>query len=412
MKRTHVSTGNNLLYLFPVVILCYTFTLLWGWIPYTRSIITVFVGIVAAFAVSHSYFSNKTAGYLFVYALILILNVFSGDAFYNTFRDVFTPIIEMLLPALMVYGVLAKGNEKSLKIIVYTVLMMLIVNAFCSFLVDLVMPGSIRAIHGTIRATGDKTLAMTYYKMGLATYVMPHALPCIIPVLILGIKIIKDKFTKWLMVVSLVACLLLVYLSGSTTPVLTAMVAVVLGIFTSNKTGAKQLVTLGILFAIVYAIVSSKEIMLPLLRDLDDLLNNEGYFHKKILSFEELIAYGETSGDMEEREDLYMITWKAIISNSVIGVDYETGGHSTLLDCWGRLGIIGLIPFLLFIISQVKMSCQRISKNSRLYYYEGVFVAFIMLVLKNVAGWESWLFLFTVLPLLTIYVERMGIEKK
>ena len=412
MKRIHASTGNYLLYLFPVVILCYTFTLLWGWFPYTHSIITIIVGMVAGLVVSSKYFTTKPFAYLLLYILVLLVNVFLGDIHYKTPRVVFNVTIEILLPILITYGILTSNTQKILKVTVDCVLYMIIINAVCSFIIDMTMLGSIRSIHGTIRETGDNTIALTFYKLGLANYIMPHALPCIIPILIIGIKVIKDKFTKWFMIASLIACLLLVYLSGATTPVLTAMIAVALGLFTNRKTGAKQLITLGVLFVLMYVIVTSEDIMLPLLRNLDNLMNNQGYFHSKIIEFENLIVYGETSGDMEQREDLYMTTWNAIISNPIFGVDSEIGGHSFLLDRWGALGLIGVIPFLCFLFSQVKMFAKKISSAYFFYYYEGFFLTLLMLALKNVAGWESWLFLFTVLPLLTIYIERMGVNKK
>lgn len=368
--------------------------------------------MVAGLVVSSKYFTTKPFAYLLLYILVLLVNVFSGDIHYKTPRVVFNVTIEILLPILITYGILTSNTQKILKVTVYCVLCMIIINAVCSFIIDMTMLGSIRSIHGTIRETGDNTIALTFYRLGLANYIMPHALPCIIPILIIGIKVIKDKFTKWFMIASLIACLLLVYLSGATTPVLTAMIAVALGLFTNGKTGATQLITLGVLFVLMYVIVSSEDIMLPLLRNLDNLMNNQGYFHSKIIEFENLIVYGETSGDMEEREDLYMTTWNAIISNPIFGVDSEIGGHSFLLDRWGSLGLIGVIPFLCFLFSQVKMFAKKISSAFFIYYYEGFFLTLLMLALKNVAGWESWLFVFTVLPLLTIYVERMGINKK
>lgn len=399
------TIGDNLAYLFPVVILCYTFTLLWGWIPLTHSIITIAVGMAAGLVVSYKYLSQKPVLYLLLYEVVLVLNMLSGDYRYHTWREVFNVTVEILIPVLMTFGIFASNDTKLLNVTVKAILWMLIINAIGSFVVDMTIPGSIRAINGTIRESGDNSIAMVYYRFGLANYVMPHALPCILPVLVMGIKTAGNRLHRVFMAVSLVACLLLIYLSGATTPVLTGAIALIFAFFTNSKTGTRRLVTLGIIATILVAIASSKEIMLPLLKGLDNMMNNEGYFHSKIMDFEDLIVYGDNTGDIEQRSDLYMTSWNAVVENPIIGVNTQVGGHSNLLDCWGYLGLVGLIPFLGFIFTQVKLSAKQLHKGSLLFYYEGVFMAILMLAIKSMSGWESWLFLFTVLPLLTRYVE-------
>lgn len=400
------SVNTNLLYVFPIVILCYTFTLLWGWFPYSHSIIPILIGLSAGLLLGNKYFLLKPVKYLFFFVLVALLNVFAKDYNYSSVSGVFYKTIELLLPAIMTYIVLLSDNEKILNVTIELIVWMLIINAIGTFVVDVTMPGSIRIIQGQIRETGDSSIATAYYKMGVSNYILPHALPSMIPILIMGVKSVKKRSIWFLLIGVLIACVMLVFFSGATTPLLTTILAIIIAAATSDKGGTKRFVIMGIVSILFLIIVNNDNLMLSLLRGADDVLNNEGYFHGKILEFENLIIYGETSGDMEQRGDLYGISFNAILNHPILGVNYEIGGHSTLLDTWGYLGLVGFVPFIFFIFAQIRWTSKQILKSSRFYYYECVILAFIMLALKNTAGWESWLFLFTVVPLLIKYIEN------
>ena len=401
-----INKGVNLAYVFPIVILCYTFSLLWGWIPRTHSLITLLIGLAVGVVVSYRYFTRIPMFYFLLYVVVLALNVMANDHRYNSFASVFYEVIYLLLPSLMVFGLMNSDNDKCATITIKAILWMLIINAIGTFFVDTMFPGSIRAINAETRLTGNSSTAMYFYRFGLANYFLPHALPTIIPVLVMGIKYCDDRKKRWLLTVVLVACLLLVYFSGATTALLLAVVALLVAVFSSSKGGIRQIILIVVISLILIPVFSNDELMLSVLQQLDDIVNHEGYFHSKILDFQDLIMYGETTGDVEARENLYTITINAIIGSPLFGVNTVIGGHSNLLDQWGYLGIVGWLPWLLFIISQVRMSGRKLQSSSKIFYVEGVLMAFLMLAIKSMAGWESWLFLFTVLPLLTRYCEN------
>jgi hypothetical protein len=99
------------------VILCYTFSLLWGWIPLTRSILTLMVGWMACLFVSYRYFTLKPTAYIFIYTVVVILNVLTGDHRYNSLRVVFDELTILVLPSLMFYGII-NNNKKILNLTV------------------------------------------------------------------------------------------------------------------------------------------------------------------------------------------------------------------------------------------------------------------------------------------------------
>jgi hypothetical protein len=222
----------------------------------------------------------------------------------------------------------------------------------------------------------------------------------------MGIKSFRnDKRKRILCLLSLVSCLVLVYYSGATTALILGILALIIALFTLNESGKRPLVFLIIIGVILIPIISNKALMLSFLDWTDSLVGYEGYFHGKIQDFQQLLLYNESTGDIEAREDLYTMTINAIIANPLIGSNELIGGHSTILEHWGDLGLVGLVPYFLFIISQIKLSSKYFQEDSKVFFYEGVFFAFMMLLIKHMDTWESWLFLFLLLPLLVRYIE-------
>ena len=128
-------------YVFPIVILCYTFSLLWGWIPRTHSLITLLIGLAVGVVVSNRYFTRIPVFYFLLYVVVLALNVMAEDHKYNSFASVFYEVVFLLLPSLMVFGLMNSDNDKYATVTVKAVLWMLIINAIGTMFVDTVFPG-------------------------------------------------------------------------------------------------------------------------------------------------------------------------------------------------------------------------------------------------------------------------------
>lgn len=405
------SKGSKLTIVFLLVILSYTFSLLWGWFPRTHSLIPLVVGWLAGIFICTKFFESRSFLYFFLYSIVLFLNVMSGDQLFHSTFSVFMEITWVLLPALITYGIINKGNDKIANATVIMILLMLIVNAVGSSFVEVVFPGSIRALFGESRVSGDATLQTYFFRYGLANYALPHAVPMIIPVLVMGLKSNIQKKQKLLLIVSLIACFVLVYLSGATGALITAIFAFLISLMTVKRMGVGRLILFVVLGVGLVFVLGNDELMLAMLEGLDELVGRESYFHSKILDFETLVMYDESSGDIGAREDLYMSTIYAIIESPLIGVNYKTGGHSVLLDRWGCLGLVGFLPFILFIITEIKKAISYIKKDNKVYYLEGVLAAFMIFTIKAIDRWEMWLFLFTVLPLLTHYIGNSENEE-
>lgn len=401
-----LSKSLSVAYIFPVVIICYTFSLLWGWFPRTHTIYVLFLGVLACLFLCQDYFRTKQVTYLLLLEVVLGLNMLMNDHLHASAMGFVYEMISIAITAMMGCYLLKAKNETLVTATTLMLLLMLIVNVVGSLFVETIFPGSIRAVVTEFHDTGSQDLAMAFYKFGMASYEMTHAIPTIIPMVVYGIKVETNVKTKIFFIIILIACLLLCYLGGSTTALLLGMFALVLSLFTKTDQGKSQLVLFGLLAVVFMLVLSNDSLMLSLLDWADNMMGNEGNFHSKIVDFQFSIESSGSSESTAGRGDLYMQSVNAILSNPLLGTNSDTmGHHSTILDHWACLGLIGLIPYLAFIYFQLKWTSRYIPVSSKTFFVEGAGIAILMLAVKSIDGWESWLFLFTFMPIMARYIE-------
>ncbi len=390
-------------YAFPIIILIFTFSLIYGWAPRLRNIALLFLGLLIGLLTSSKYYRKPMLLAFLTYFFVLYINRVTGDFWISDNLVVFDELFKLVLTGLMGYAMLISRDDRFLKITIVSFLLMLVVNVIGTSIVETVVPGSIRTLEQW-KHEGDYNSIMFYFRYGMANYALPSGLVTIIPMLVLGIKMnAKNKKKRILLFIGLVSSLMLTYYSGSTAALILGVFGVLVGIFVKQGTGKGQLFSLAVFGVLLTFFLSNDILVLSFLDIVDGWVGGEGYFHQKVLDFETLTVYGEIEGSMAGREDLYLTTWKAIVENPILGTNSEIGGHSLLLDHWGYLGLVGFIPFLVFVISQIKLFFRLIPDSTKLIYAVCVFITFMMMAVKNMNTWESWLCLFTILPLLAVY---------
>ena len=401
------SKGVNyyLLYVFPIIILIFTFSLIYGWVPRLKNTVLLLFALLAGAITCIKYYRKPMMIAFLAYLIVLYANRVSGDYWITGNKAVFDEIFKLVLTGLMGYALLTSKDDRFLKITVVSFLLMLVVNAVGTSFVETIVPGSIRTLE-EMRHDGDESSMFYYFRFGMANYALPSALVTIVPMLVLGVKMNAiNKKKRLLLLAGLVSSLMLIYYSGSTTALILGALGFLIAIFVKQGTGKGPLISLAV-FGLVFALfLSNDKLVLSFLNVFDGWIGHEGFFHKKVMDFETLIVSGETTGSIEGREGLYMRTWNAIVESPLIGTNSRIGGHSLLLDHWGYLGLVGFIPFLVFVITQIKMFLKMIPSSTKLIYTVCIYITFIMMMIKNMNGWETWLCLFTILPLLANYCE-------
>ena len=391
----------NKSYLYIVLVACLTFTVLPGWIPQLR-ITWLILSITFLFSLvqSFGYYKLRYLIAWYIYFLVVLFNSLLGDAYYVSLLGAAIELYKWIIPPAILFYSMSKGDYRFSKAFLYSIFFIILFEGVSSFFLDLSNPGIIRNAVMEFIANTDRSVYYPYYRMGMASYSFSQSIAILIPPLAFVIKDeTKQSSIRIVYTILLVVCLVLVYLSGSTTALILGTAAVLFSLFSSKGSASKNRRVIIIVSLIVLPFVFSETLLFGLLNTLDGLLD-ETYFSSKIEDFLDLASIGEASGDIRARKVLYLQSIEQWIQHPLLGTNELPGYHSAFLDRLAALGLLGFVPLIVFIYYQVKYTVRRISNGARIFYYEGFFIGILLLFLKDSDDWETFLMLFLVLPLI------------
>jgi len=335
-----------------------------------------------------------------VYAVVLVLNFLAGDSYFDSIGDVIQEIAILFFTSTLSYYVFAGKYVRFAKVLIYLILAIITYYSVSSFILEQEFPGIIR---NTVYMTnlGELDDLRIYYMSGLATYQLPHALPILIPPLVMVIRQRSNPtWERFLGGIVLIAVFIITFISYAATALFLSILMLLLALIVrqgSIKDNIARLAVVGIIFLPI--IISPSFILRPL-SDLFSTAEDASYIDK-LIDIQKLADSGTATGSVAARESRYDITFDEIIEHPILGTNEQTGDHSAIFDRWASLGLVGWIPYIVFIALQFKAIKKRISKEARPYYVLGVFAALFMLFTKNMSNWETWFMVFTILPLMT-----------
>lgn len=387
-----------------LILLSFTFSMSHYLPVLQRMWIFVAVGFLLPLILNVPFYRSKI---FFTYLLYIVIVAFYyqfGRNYITTSGFYFRESYIMIIPAIIFFCFEKRRNIAIGYSVLLTFFSILVYTTIVSFLIDLVFPGIIRVAFGAGREGGTiEYIAEVYYQMGLSSYEFPHALPILIPAMVAVIKEAKiKKLIRVLFIVVLFALLLLIYISGSTTALGLAAVILTLSLFVRKESFSKNAKKILFLLFILMPFILNEDIQLNFLDFIDEITGQESGLHGKIMDIEDSIKFGSDDvGTVGARKERYILTWNVFLNNIFLGGD-GGGGHSALLDRLSSLGLLGFIPYIIFIITQIKYTIVFIPKNTKTYYYVGILAGFIMLTSKNMSNWYLWLCMFTILPIVLI----------
>lgn len=390
------------------IIAILTFTPIIGYFPFfRRTWIFLLLGLLAIVSVHKTYHLHK--GFLFLggAAIIMFLNAFSHDAYYSTINSVLVEISMIVLSSTMfLYSKNGKFGAEFFKWSIYTTFGIVAIETIATFILDLGYPGILRIIFSESIASGERDeLLYPYYRMGLSNYVLPHALPMLIPPLIMGIREKRSslKLKSWGLSF-LFFVLLLVWLSGVVTAFLLSLISVIFTIFIAKGKSANIKFFIGLTILILPFFLSD-DLTLFVIQLLKDIFSGNQFISYKLEILEESLLMQQSTGDMAERQNLYMISLNEFANNILIGSNNPMGNHSMFLDRLGTLGLVGFIPYMAFYYFQLTIVRKAIAPRHLLYYDQAVVIGLLMMALKGITSWEIFFTLFMVMPSLFIFLS-------
>ena len=397
-----------------LLIVILTFTPVVGYFPFFRRVwIFLLVGVMVLTPFNLNFYLSRGFFCLALSAVVMLLNVMTSDSYFDT-EKVITEISMLIFTALISLFAFREGHKHSfMKWCIMTVFAIITIETIATFILDQQSPGILRGLFSESINSGEREeLLYPFYRFGLSNYVLPHAMPVLIPPLVMGLRDKANPFWQRIWsTVFLLFVLLLIWLSGVMTAFLLAVLFLLLALFTSfsKKPSLKIFIGFCLLFL---PFLFFDELTLYVVRVSQDIFSGNEYISSKLLEFEESLNAQSTTGDLAVRQDLYLASLNEFFNNIFIGTNNPMGHHSAFLDRLGTLGLVGIIPYMLFYYYQLKTVRKFIAKDRRIYFDEAVIAGLMMFSLKDIDNWELFFILFTVMPLLVYFLSFRQIEKR
>lgn len=404
--------GHNILaYLYLAVVL-------WMSFPIARIYLSrmpffgYIVAMVAIFFVANKYINTKAFYIAGIYGFAVLLRFYIGsEAFPSLFSCLYEVFI-LLIPAIMFYYF--DKIERNLPFVYMTIILYMVLIVYetvMTYRIEQEFPGILR----NLQATRYDEIRDSLIAHGLSTYSLPHALPTIMPALIL---IIKDNsnilITRIAATVFLVSSLVLVWISQAMGAYLMTIFASILSLLVSTTSVKKNIRKITAVSFVILPFVFLPSLSTALLDGAKSFLSKDNDVYEKVVEMERSNEVGGRGGDITYRGQLLKDTFESIIDNPLFGSSTRTyGNHNALIDRWAKLGLVGFIPLLIFLYLTIKTTYQAIPDKGKIYYIIGVLTAFIMLVSKNQMSWDQWFLLFYLLPItVTLNYIPFGFKKR
>lgn len=361
-------------------------------------IIALLEGLVLLLVVMTSFriLCNKAIFFFLLYYSIVFIDLFIFDhpLEQENLFVLFTFSMELIFLFIVYYFVERglNGWVKAAKLIMFFV----VLSAIITFLFNLKQPGFYR----NVELMRDE-FRMTYEIWGVFSYYMFHAIALLFPFLILVYKLDNNKRYKIGSIVLLLLFTYLMFSSTITTAVGLGGISAIMAF--SVNTGQKQI---KLVIALLFIILFGRDLALIIIENLMPYADGTGMYQKLNAMHIGLLT-GNEAAMTNGRSNLYNESWNAFNSNPFWGSHNATllGGHSLIADRLGFYGILGFLPYIIFLIFQLKMPLAYIAKPIRPYYYLSYLPYIGMMYLKNIHLYEMYCMVFIVIPGLYIWAS-------
>lgn len=345
-----------------------------------------------------SAFKNKCFYWFLAYAVVLSIYVLMGKPLtigIGSVEDSKKIFIEFayLLPSIGILGILQYlGDDKLNKKLVVGSLIIL----YVSFVIEIPLMQRYGSIRAALGEQGEELKIL-----GLPGYSLMHAYTLMIPAACYAVRISRKRM-KLLAIAALSVLAFAVYDTFVTTSLLLMVVTIVFSIFYNEK-NTPLLVFVFILLAMIFFILYKAGVFISLIDWVMPAFEGTAV-ESKLMDFRQSMVAGQlTGGTILARLSLHEKSWLSFLQNPLIGTSL-VGGHSALLDRLGGMGLFAFIPFIMMVVSSVKvLKSKIITKHARAFFMIGVIMGFVFMYSKGLWGGEAWLMYWVLMPY-SIYV--------
>ena len=370
------------------------------WLPSMLAVVVMFVLYPKAFL------NNRVMKWFLVYAMVLGFYVIIGKPLtigIGTVADSKKIFIEFayILPAIGGFSIFYHLKDYNLtkKYVIWSIIIL-----YASFVVVLPLMVQYNSLREALSELDDALIIP-----GLPGYSLMHAYTLFLPAVCYAVKM-NAGYKKMLWIVGFVALLVVVYSTFVTTSLVIALAIIVLA-FTNNGTLSSSYWFIIIGVALSLFILYESGAFLSILNSVYPLFEGTAV-EPKLEDIRASLMGGSIQGDsLVVRRQLHVKSWDAFASSPIWGIP-DVGGHSSILDRLGGLGLLGGMPFLMIFISFYQL-VRRWFLNSQIWFFFllGFLAGIVYLYQKGLWGSESWLMLMVLMPM-TLWVLSKDHEKE
>lgn len=345
-------------------------------------------------------FNNRIFLWTGVYALILLLYILIDRDITVGIGDITNKkkfLVEMsyLLPAVSIFSILQYKDDT---IFIRRITFWALILVYISFVVEY----PIMVQYDSVRAALSEAEYNSKGIIGLPGYSLMHAYILLLPSICFLSKMstgIRKKAISTILVIIL--CFIIYDTFVTTTLLIMLFVIAFTFLFNGTNTSVRRFIVFGLAAVILWKLGA----FTPLIDFVMPFFSGTPV-ELKMQDFKmESMGLMSINGTITGRENLHLQSWNSFFANPLFG-EPNVGGHSSLLDRLGGMGLVVTIPFCMIFISYFKqMVVQFQTYEGKCFFHIGMVSAFILLYEKSMWYGECWLFFMILFPYLILAIE-------
>ena len=352
---------------------------------------------------------NKLTGWMTAYMSVLLIYAIAGKPITITGvggnLSVFkTLLIEAAyyLPNVAIFSVMIYvGKQKTYNYIFFGALISL--TASFIYCIDLLYDNP-----NILRQNESLNSSDSFRILGTPSYTLMHAYILLLPVIMFAIRKTSKPISLVLFLFMAIVVYMIVHTYITTTILLTIALLLFFIIYHNNKPFLSISITIGAL--LVFILLGGFDLLGLLMPSLENFFSETAVEAK--LGDLNRMSGGESY--LSGRESLHNISWNSFLISPFVGYP-KVGGHSSLLDRLGGMGIFCFVPYIMILITSAKKTVQLLKDSqSRVFYYICFMSVLVLLYEKGVFNYEGWCFFLVLVPcgLLCFSAPHIEFEKK
>ena len=355
-------------------------------------------------------FRQRYFRWFFVYFSVLFLYLIVGHPFHiNGMGDSndalwrLTIEIAWILPNLLICSVIMKLNDRKVNMWIGLGTMVLLAASVLVILPMLFRYSRILRENTSGQLGGEELLA------SLPGYTLMSSYIYIVPVFCYGIRRLNGVWK----VLPAAFLALFAYAIVKTEITTSLVMLILLLLFTIVYQKEKGMTKTSFAFIIVsFALLVMYEmgVISLIIKYLSSLYEGTAA-ESKFVDFHNMLEGKGKGNNLSVREYCRQLSLACFYKDPLFGSP-GVGGHSSLLDRLGSMGLFGFIPYLLMLIANVRAWYRFMPKRgAKFFYISGIIVVFIFLYMKGLFGGEGMLFMTVLLPISMIGVYEFSLSK-